>query len=287
MDEVRTRCALASICAATLLPGCLRQNPGFDAEDLATDAATSAPATSTDASTSAPPLVTAGTSTTAPDPTTESGLTLGLEPTTGVTADIDTTGDPPAETSTLEAGPVSLTVTADIAVCVLLSHNGKSYLGPAMCEALSSAATTPGETGVMSLDTGLHEGGEGRPAHVFLRFQAPAAPVGTTLVGATLRLTVVDVSGAGGPESGTLRRAEAFDLETLESEPVPEAIAGLELDLGPSSPGQTLSTPLPLEAVPPGAALHLKLSPTSGDGVAFWNASAELTRRPSLELVFD
>lgn len=293
--------ALPGLLAAVLL-ACTRTNPAFEASDggasggassggpITTTGASSGPAgSSSDESGGASQsggATTTGTSSPV-DPSTTStttDATTTTSTTTGTTTDATTAADDTtaAQTSTGAEDPSSAVVLASLATCVLLEHEGQPYAGPKDCEPKAEAEDGAGLTGVMIVDTQfVNQGGNDRPARIFMRFDLPAALLGKVLLTAKLQLRVSDGEAAGANWSGTVRGAAPFDAASLDAGP-PATLLPIVGDAGACEPGDLVSWSLSPIGFVPGQSLFFALTPADDDGVMYRSSRADEAARPRL-----
>ena len=239
---------------------------------------------------------------------TSAGTTVDFDTTTGTTVGFDgttggfdgTTGDTPTTSSsssgtastgfderTSTGGELSeVAVPAVVATCVLLEFASEPYLGPQECEQKSVAADGVDAPGVMVLDTAfIEQGGNSRPARVFLRFDVPADLAGKDLTAATVAVHAASGPTAGGPHAGELWATESFDPDSLKDF-APGNLEVLTGDPGLVVPSTWINWDLPVERLEPGKSLYLGLVATDNDGVLYRTGLAEPGLTPVLTIAY-
>ncbi len=268
---------------------CTQENPGFVVvgEDETGAGSTAALVSAT--SGGGPGSSSGGEGESAGDASTAAVLTTG----DGATGDGPGSSESGGESGSSESGsggssggdgePGSLEVPATLASCALLSAGPALHAGPTICEAIADIQGAK-PTGLMLLDSAVsYNGGGERPAHVFLRFDVPAALADKELVAVSLALQVDDSLAASSRAAGSVHLSADFDLVALEftapalgvplavSEDVPQAGSVVSWEIDPS-------------LVVPGAALFLRIAPDSDDGVLYLGGAAPPELRPRLRV---
>jgi hypothetical protein len=226
-------------------------------------------------------------------------VVVGASETTAATTLDSTSQDPSGTTASTTQGssgtdaestaalpPGSIDVPATVASCVLLPYMAAPYAGPQFCEQNAVVENGTGQAGVLILDEGFeHQGGNGRPARVLLRFEVPAALAGRTLTSVVLLIKFADGETAGSDWSGDLHAVEPFSGASL-GDGAPAYLDLLAGDPGPSEPGQTVKWALSPEAVTAGQSAYFGLAALGGDGVLLLGEHA-VTGAPTLRIDYE
>ena len=136
----------------------------------------------------------------------------------------------------------------------------------------------------MLLDSAVsYNGGGERPAHVFLRFDVPAALADKEVASVSLALQVDDSLAASSRVAGSVHQSPDFDLVALEFT-APELGAALAVSEDVPQAGSVVTWELDPSLVVPGAPLFLRIAPESDDGVLYLGGDAPPELRPRLRV---
>lgn len=179
--------------------------------------------------------------------------------------------------------PGSVEVPATLASCALLSAGPALHAGPTICEAIADIQGAK-PSGLMLLDSAVsYNGGGERPAHVFLRFDVPAALADKEVASVSLALQVDDSLAASSRVAGSVHQSPDFDLVALEFT-APELGAALAVSEDVPQAGSVVTWELDPSLVVPGAPLFLRIAPESDDGVLYLGGDAPPELRPRLRV---
>ena len=288
---------LVSLCFGALAAACVVENPGFhlitqdgpgsSVDPATTQASVTSSSSSGDATqTAGDPALTLDTTTAEASATDTSGVppsTTGADGETGT----DTTAPPRDDGTSTDPTdlPGEVVVPAVVATCVLMGIFGQTYLGPEDCESRAGAAGGLSATGYMVLDTAFFNGGDGRPARVYLRFDLPVDLAERGAKSATVAVRTAESPGAGGLHAGALRATGSFTRAELMSM-VPNDLDLISGDAGTVEPGSWVAWDLPVELITPGASLFLRLEAIDDDGVLYHNGLADQSFAPVITITY-
>lgn len=207
----------------------------------------------------------------------------------------DPTSDTGVETSTTggstgsETGLREMTMQwpASVAECVLLPAGGSPYGGPGVCEQVVGGQFGIPQ-GLMIVDESVNDnGGDGRPAIIYLRFDWPPEIEGAPLLELELDLRVL-AEDPPNITTGDLWTTSAFVVEDLLDLPVPAGDQMLFGSIGDAVPGTTVTWVLDPSDFSTTEPVTLRLEEYSTTaGIVYWNLDAvDPAHRPMLRARF-